>query len=188
MFGNIQDFVDQRSVGGGGGHGASTGGGMSGVGGLVKVGTRPGFRPPTPEEGAGGVSNLLMEIRTRETDPNQRLKAIEAQQKARERERATNKTDEFGDELAGFVQGRKLKKTGGTDAVERSRQRKQEMTIKRMLTGDGSGSGSGSGSAEMGMLSPQATGASMAGSLMSGVGKGVIGREERPLTVREEKD
>lgn len=143
MFKNVSDFVDQRTTN-------------------AAKGVRNAYRPPTPDEGSGGVQNLLMEIRTKEADPNQRLRAIEAQQKAREKEKA-NKTDEFQDELSGFVQGRKLKKTGGTDEVERQRQRKQEQTIKRMLSGEtGSmGSPTGNGAGPVGLLSPQATGASL---------------------------
>lgn len=133
MFKNVSDFVDQRTI---------------------NKGLRPAYRPPTPDESGGGVKNLLMEIRTKDVDPNQRLRAIEAQQKAREKEKA-NQTDEFQDELAGFVQGRKLKKTGGTEEVDRQRQRKQDMTLRKMLTGDGvSGSPTG-------MLSPQTTGMSV---------------------------
>ena len=131
---NVSDFVVQRTANAG------------------KAALRPAYRPPSPDE-SGGVRNLLMEIRTKESDPNQRLRAIEAQQKAREREKA-NQTDEFQDELSGFVAARKLKKTGGTDEVERQRQRKQEQTLRKMLTGDGGGSPTG-------LLSPQPTGASV---------------------------
>lgn len=130
MLQNVQDFVNQRQAG------------------LGRSGSK-GFRPPSPDEN-GGIPNLLVEIRTKESDPNSRLKAIEAQRKAREREKA-NETDEFSSELTGFVTGKKLKKTGGTDEVERTRQRRQDQTIKRMLTGDG-------GSPPSGMLSPQSTG------------------------------
>ena len=136
MFKNVSDFVDQRTTN-------------------AAKGLRNAYRPPTPDE-TGGVQNLLMEIRTKESDPNQRLRAIEAQQKAREKEKA-NKTDEFEDELKGFVVGRKLKKTGGTDEVDRQRQRKQEQTIRRMLSGS-----NGESSPTTGLLSPQMTGASIA--------------------------
>lgn len=130
MFQNVQDFANQRQAG------------------LGRAGSK-GFQPPTPD-GTDARPNLLMEIRTKEADPTQRLRAIEAQQKAREREKA-NQTDEFSSELSGFVQGRKLKKTGGMDEVERSRQRKQDQTLKKILTGDGGGEGGG-------VLSPQITG------------------------------
>lgn len=115
MLDNVQAFVDQRKARG--------------------PPKQSRFRPPSPEEGAGGISNLLMQIRTKEMDPTQRLRAIEEQQRARERELA-NRTDEFQNELSGFVAGKKLKKTGGTDEAERVRQRRQEQTLRRMLSGD----------------------------------------------------
>jgi hypothetical protein len=96
--------------------------------------TRRQFRPPTraPET---TVPNLLLEIRTQEADPNRRLRAIEEQQKAREREKAAKADDEFSAELTGFVAGRKLKKTGGTEEAERVRARKQEQSFKKMFNG-----------------------------------------------------
>lgn len=140
MLANVSDFVNQRQVGGSG----------AGVG-VGRVGSK-GFRPASPDTaGGGGIPNLLMEIRTKEGDPNQRLRAIEAQQKARERERA-NEEDEFSSELAGFVGGRKLKKTGGTEEAERLRQKRQDQTIKRML------SSGETPASPPGILSPQATG------------------------------
>ncbi|BEI86883.1 hypothetical protein CcaverHIS002_0702290 [Cutaneotrichosporon cavernicola] len=64
-----------------------------------------------------------------ESDPTARLRAIEEQAKVREREMAS-RTDDFQDELGAFVQGRKLRKTGGTDEAERVRQRRQDQTIR----------------------------------------------------------
>ena len=174
MLQNVQDFVNQRAAG-------------------VGRSTSKGFRPPSPDE-SGGIPNLLMEIRTKEGDPNQRLRAIEAQQKAREREKASTKDDEFSSELSGFVQGRKLKKTGGTDEVDRQRQRKQDQTLKKMLTGDGDNAPAvraTSGSPPMGgVLSPQMTGMSLGS--VSGVlspttsigtgGEGTPGRVSRGST------
>jgi hypothetical protein len=135
MLANVSVFVEQRAATRGGAGGAST----------------RGFRPPSPDE-SGGIPNLLMEIRTKESDPQSRLKAIEAQQKARERERA-NKTDEFSSELGDFVKGRRLKKTGGTEEAERMRQRRHEQTLKRMLNGEAGADGGA-------VLTPQTTGAS----------------------------
>jgi hypothetical protein len=101
-----------------------------------------------------------MEIRTKEADPHQRLRAIEAQRKVREKELAERGADEFTSELGSFVQGRKLKKTGGHEEVERVRAKKSEKTLKKMLTGDTGGEG--------GVLSPQLTGASMLSAQMTG--------------------
>jgi len=139
MFGAVQGFVSQRGAG-------------------QRIGSK-GFRPPSPSTDTGGIPNLLMEIRTKEADPHQRLRAIEAQRKVREKELAERGGDEFQSELGNFVQGRKLKKTGGHEEVERVRAKKSEKTLKRMLTGDG----------QEGVLSPQLTGASMLSSQMTGM-------------------
>ena len=138
MFGAVQGFVSQRGAG-------------------QRIGSK-GFRPPSPSTDTGGMPNLLMEIRTKEADPHQRLRAIEAQRKVREKELAERGGDEFQSELGNFVQGRKLKKTGGHEEVERVRAKKSEKTLKRMLTGDGA----------EGVLSPQLTGASLLSAQMTG--------------------
>jgi hypothetical protein len=128
MFTAVQGFVSQRGTG-------------------QRVGSK-GFRPPSPTAESGGMPNLLMEIRTKEADPHQRLRAIEAQRKAREKEIAERGGDEFTSELGNFVQGKKLKKTGGHEEVERVRAKKSEKTLQKMLTGDA------------GVLTPQMTGTS----------------------------
>lgn len=128
MLDNVRAFVDQRAAAGG----------------------RKFRPPPPPEDAGGGIGNLLLEIRTKEADPNQRLRAIEERAKARERDLA-NRTDDFQDELGAFVQGKKLRKTGGTDEAERVRQRRQDQTIRRMMSSDGPDE----------QLSPQLTGASV---------------------------
>jgi hypothetical protein len=108
------------------------------------------FRPASPDQDGGGMSNLLLEIRTQESNPHQRLRAIEEQQRVRQKELAS-RTDDFSDELAGFVQAKKLRKTGGTEETERVRQRRQDQIVKRMLSGDIPGE-------TPGVLTPQATG------------------------------
>ncbi|KAK4686108.1 hypothetical protein P7C73_g4029, partial [Tremellales sp. Uapishka_1] len=145
--------------------------------------SRTNFRPPSPE--ANSVPNLLMEIRTKEADPHQRLRAIELQQKAREKELASRQGDEFTNELSGFVSGRKLKKTGGTEEAERIRMRRQDQTLKKMLTGDTSGSG--------GILSPQPTGGSVKLVPTHTGGGSTVKREARGssaslVSVKSEKD
>ncbi|WWC57870.1 uncharacterized protein I303_100405 [Kwoniella dejecticola CBS 10117] len=130
IFGNVKDFVAQRTV--------------NGVG---RVSSGKTFvKPQSPEESEGGISNLLLEIRTKEADPNSRLKAIEEQRKAREKEKLSQ-VDEFQQELK--LGGKKLKKTGGTEEAERIRQRKNELTLKRMINGE---------VVQPGILSPQNTG------------------------------
>lgn len=128
MLDNVRAFVGQRAAAGG-----------------------RRFQPPPPPETGGGIGTLLMEIRTKESDPNQRLRAIEERARARERDLAS-RTDDFQDELGAFVTGKKLRKTGGTDEAERIRQRRHDQTVRRMLSGDGPGADE--------PLSPQITGAS----------------------------
>ncbi|WVW81531.1 hypothetical protein I302_103526 [Kwoniella bestiolae CBS 10118] len=140
IFSNVQDFVVQRTVNGG--RVASSG----------KTFIKP---EQEPEEEGGGIGNLLLEIRTKEGDPNSRLKAIEQQQKQREREKL-NKVDEFEEELK--LGSKKLKKTGGTEEAERIRQRKNENTLRKMITGELPSGGGG-------VLSPQNTGNSIARAL-----------------------
>lgn len=147
MFGAVQEFVNQRATG-------------------ARVGSNRGlnFRPPSPDTAqGGGIPNLLMEIRTKEADPHQRLRAIEAQRKAREKELMDRSTDEFTSELGTFVNGRKLKKTGGHEEVERVRARRNDNTLKKMLTGDGGGEqqGGAAGGGGAGALTPQMTGVSI---------------------------
>ena len=94
-----------------------------------------GFKPPLPEKDHGGLSTVMLEIRGASVDPERRLKAIEASQKNREKERA-DRADEFEEELKGFVGGKKLKMTGGAEETERVRQHKNDLTLKAMFTGN----------------------------------------------------
>ncbi|KAF8216438.1 actin interacting protein 3-domain-containing protein [Mycena galopus ATCC 62051] len=97
---------------------------------------RKGFRPPPPEEGHGGLSTVMMEIRGAAVDPERRMKAIEASQKSREKELAS-RSDELQAELNDFVGGKKLKMTGGAEEAERVRQKRNAETLKAMLNGGG---------------------------------------------------
>ncbi|KAF9234986.1 actin interacting protein 3-domain-containing protein [Melanogaster broomeanus] len=90
------------------------------------------FKPVPPEEGQTDLSTVLMEIRGAAVDPEKRMKAIAANQKNRERELA-NRSDEFQNELSGFVNGKKLKLTGGAEEVERVRQKRNELALKAMF-------------------------------------------------------
>lgn len=102
-----------------------------------RVGMRTGsgrtFRPPPPEEGHDGLNTVMFEIRGADVDPLRRLKAIEANQKLREKERL-GKKDEFEEELANFVEGKKLKMTGGAEEVERVRQVRNDLVMKAMFS------------------------------------------------------
>ncbi|GHJ83703.1 hypothetical protein NliqN6_0105 [Naganishia liquefaciens] len=122
IFATLMEYMAQRSSGG--------------------AGTRRQFRPPAVKE-PEAVPNLLLEIRTQDADPTRRLRAIEEQQRARERDKARREGEEFKDELEGFVNGRKLKKTGGTEEAERVRLRKQEASLKKMWEGKEEGGSGG---------------------------------------------
>jgi hypothetical protein len=91
-----------------------------------------GLKPVPREEGA--ITTVMAEIRGSSVDPDRRMKAIAANQKNRERERTTNKTDEFQSELTGFVTSKKLKMTGGAEEVERVRQKRNDQTLKAMFS------------------------------------------------------
>ncbi|KAG1899495.1 actin interacting protein 3-domain-containing protein [Suillus fuscotomentosus] len=91
-----------------------------------------GFKPPPADEGHTGLSTVMMEIRGAAVDPDRRMKAIEANQKNRERELAS-RSDEFQEELTGFVGGKKLRMTGGAEEVDRVRQRRNELALKAMF-------------------------------------------------------
>jgi hypothetical protein len=93
-----------------------------------------GFRPAPQADASGDVlSNVMLEIRTSNNDPDKRLKAIEASQRQRELELA-GKGDEFQEELTGFVGGKKLKMTGGAEEAERVRQRRDDLARKAMFS------------------------------------------------------
>lgn len=102
-----------------------------------------GFKPPPPDEAGGGISTVMMEIRSAAIDPERRMKAIAASQKTRERELA-ERSDEFEDELKGFVVGKKLKLTGGAEEVERVRQRRNDLALKAMFNSSQSNISNGS--------------------------------------------
>ncbi|KAG8884366.1 Bud site selection protein 6 [Tulasnella sp. 332] len=104
----------------------------SGRGGRV-MRTGRQFRPPPPEAGHDGLSTVMLEIRGAAIDPTRRLKAIEANQKAREKERMA-RSDEFTEELGEFVNQKKLKMTGGIEETERLRQLRSDHTLKNMFS------------------------------------------------------
>ena len=78
---------------------------------------------------------MMMEIRVAPVDPEKRMKAIAQSQKNREREMAA-RSNEFEAELRNFVSGKKLKMTGGAEEAERVRQKRNDLTLKAMFTGN----------------------------------------------------
>jgi len=116
---------------------------IRGPGSVGSRGGRKGFRPPPPEEGHGGMSTVMLEIRGAAVDPERRMKAIEASQKSREKELAS-RSDEMQAELSDFVAGKKLKMTGGAEEAERVRQKRNDMTLKAMFNGGATETGASS--------------------------------------------
>ena len=129
----------------------------------------PAFKPAPAEEGHGGLTTVMMEIRGAAVDPEARMKAIAANERNRQKELAT-RADEFQTELEGFVVGKKLRMTGGAEEVERVRQRRNEITLKAMFTGGSGGGGGGAGSPAMsasGLPSPVGSQAGLADETVS---------------------
>ncbi|GLB41789.1 putative actin interacting protein 3 [Lyophyllum shimeji] len=104
----------------------------SGPNGAIKPRSRS-FKPPPPSEG-DGLSNVMLEIRGAAVDPEKRMKAIEANQKNRQKELAA-RSNELHAELHDFVGGKKLRMTGGAEEAERVRQKRSEMTLRAMFNG-----------------------------------------------------
>ncbi|KAG9309504.1 actin interacting protein 3-domain-containing protein [Chiua virens] len=115
VFGHVQKVITIRGTAGG--RGSARG---------------RGFKPLPVDEGHAGLSTVMMEIRGSAVDPEKRMKAIAANQKVREKELA-GQSDAFQNELAGFVNGKKLKMTGGAEEAERVRQKRNELALKAMF-------------------------------------------------------
>ncbi|KAK0528193.1 Bud site selection protein 6 [Tilletia horrida] len=91
-----------------------------------------GYLPPPPEEGHEGLDTVMLEVRSQAVDHDKRLRALEAAEEKRQREMASH-TNEFADELAGFVEGKALKRTGGHVEAERLRQKRNDATLRAMF-------------------------------------------------------
>ncbi|KAJ1802278.1 Bud site selection protein 6 [Coemansia sp. RSA 2599] len=76
--------------------------------------------------------NFLLQISCVDIDHNRRLEALKTAEKLRRQELAT-KVNEFDEELSDFVGQRKLRKTGGTEELERRRAEKNIEVMKEML-------------------------------------------------------
>ncbi|EGG09131.1 uncharacterized protein MELLADRAFT_23004, partial [Melampsora larici-populina 98AG31] len=114
LFGHVKDYLDVRKVSKFkprefipiGNNSFGGGGGLNSIGG-------------NPRD---GLDTVLMQVKALEPKSEPRLKAIEAAERMREKNlKESGKDDEFAIELAGFVGGKKLKMTGGTEETERMR-------------------------------------------------------------------
>ncbi|GAC96538.1 hypothetical protein PHSY_004118 [Pseudozyma hubeiensis SY62] len=118
VFSNIQQVVKLR--------------GGSGKGGK--------YIPPLPEEGHEGLSTVMMEVKSQAVNHEKRLRALQAVERQRQKDMLASKSnDEFSEELAGFVDKRVLRKTGGVLEAERVRQKRDHATWKAMFGGGGPG-------------------------------------------------
>ncbi|SPC66674.1 related to actin-interacting protein AIP3 [Ustilago sp. UG-2017b] len=118
VFSNIQQVVKLRGGNGKGGK----------------------YIPPLPEEGHGGLSTVMMEVKSQAVNHEKRLRALQAAERQRQKDLLASKTnDEFSEELAGFVDKKVLRKTGGVLEAERVRQRRDNATWKAMFGGGGPG-------------------------------------------------
>lgn len=102
----------------------------------TNTGGRKEYQPPTPDEHHEGIKTVMLEVEGLNVDSQKRLKAIQAAEKLRQKE-LSNRIDEFTQELSGFVEGKKLKRVGGADEVERVRAKKDESAWKTMFQSAG---------------------------------------------------
>lgn len=99
------------------------------------------YIPPLPEDGHDGLSTVMLEVRGQSIDHEKRLRALQAAERTRQKE-ISSRTDEFTDELAGFVTGKAgegLRKTGGHLEAERIRSKRDKATLLAMFGAGGSG-------------------------------------------------
>ncbi|KAI0223977.1 Bud site selection protein 6 [Massospora cicadina] len=75
---------------------------------------------------------LLQEIACVETNSERRLRAFEEARQSREWE-LRNQLNPFEEELSDFVGGAKLRKTGGTEELDRKRRQQDEANLRSML-------------------------------------------------------
>ncbi|KAJ1675334.1 Bud site selection protein 6, partial [Spiromyces aspiralis] len=102
---------------------------------LMKSGSsQPKFLSIVPHEDDDLARQIMLsEIQGIEIDHERRLEALERATKSREKE-LTNRVDEFEKELGDYVTNQKLRKTGGTEELERRRKKKDEEVLKAMLS------------------------------------------------------
>lgn len=93
----------------------------------------PRFVPPAPDEEHEGLGTVMMEVRGQSIDHERRLRALQTAERSREKARQ-GRVDEFADELAGFVDNKGLRKTGGHRETERVRQKRDNATLRAMFS------------------------------------------------------
>ncbi|KAJ2736316.1 Bud site selection protein 6 [Coemansia sp. BCRC 34962] len=86
----------------------------------------------SPDDAPDAKRDFLMQISCVDVDHQRRLDALKSAERLRQAELAT-KVNEFDEELSDFVTQRKLRKTGGTEELERRRAEKEVEVMKEML-------------------------------------------------------
>ncbi|KAI9229122.1 MAG: actin interacting protein 3-domain-containing protein [Piptocephalis tieghemiana] len=85
-----------------------------------------------PEEGFLALGNVMEEISCVVIDSERRMKAVEMNEKVRRWE-LENVKGEFEQELESFVEGKKLRRTGGAEEAERRREERAKKALMDML-------------------------------------------------------
>ncbi|KAJ1847883.1 Bud site selection protein 6, partial [Coemansia sp. RSA 2703] len=86
----------------------------------------------SPDEAKDAKEGFLRQITCVDVDHQRRLDALEVAERLR-RQELSAKVNEFDEELEEFVSQRKLRKTGGTEEVERRREEKNAEIMKEMM-------------------------------------------------------
>ncbi|CAO3618538.1 unnamed protein product [Mucor fragilis] len=92
---------------------------------------------PPAEEGFEGMTSVMKEVSNIHVDHSQRVKAL-AQAESRRSKELSQRIDAFERELTDFVGLRKLKKTGGAQAVDKQRQEKDKAMMKQIFVNNSS--------------------------------------------------
>ncbi|CCH40766.1 Actin-interacting protein 3 [Wickerhamomyces ciferrii] len=87
---------------------------------------------PIPDPGSTGNLRdaLLSEVEALRPNHNGRVEAIEKAEKLRQKERQLTMLSGFEEELGGFVENSKLKKSGGVEEIDRVRRMKDEQNLR----------------------------------------------------------
>ncbi|ANZ75084.1 BA75_02812T0 [Komagataella pastoris] len=91
----------------------------------------PNLPIPEPGDNLNNVRTaLLSEVELLQPDHQNRVEAIERAERLREKQKQLTMVNEFQEELGGFVEGQKLKKSGGIEETEKIRKLKDEQNLK----------------------------------------------------------
>ncbi|GAN07506.1 conserved hypothetical protein [Mucor ambiguus] len=92
---------------------------------------------PPAEEGFEGMTSVMKEVSNIHVDHSRRVEAL-AQAESKRSKELSQRIDAFERELTDFVGLRKLKKTGGAQAVDKQRQEKDKAMMKQIFVNNSS--------------------------------------------------